>query len=413
MRNLTVRAASLRNLGGIKLSKLTRCLLSGFASAALLLGMAISGSSAVHAAEPAPISALTCVSGASQGTQYMPSSYDLSGVPAAVQSVLAQYPNDNNYRVRVTDNGDGTTTYRVTLNGYFLVFKGAPTIMNTFSYVDEKGDTYRWVNTDPYQQYLLANSCTGKIKPVPTDIELTDNCSTGEDVLTVPANVNIYEMTVRLQFDGLPAQSYHVKVWGGYEVGWSGSGKLTLLNGKLVNPAYPTSLTFVDGQLILPAGTGNVFVELYGMKDSWWETNTYRVVVLNQSVSTAECEVPPLDGCTYTIGWYKNHTSQWPAGYDAADTFYNSGQTWLQVFNTPVKGNAYYILAPQFMAAKMTSAGAVTPAEMATALQRAEEILASSPATKPTKAAGAEMKQLATILDDYNNGRLGVAHCDA
>ena len=388
--------------------------MSGFAATALMLGLASATQTTAHATEESPTAVLACASGAAQGTQYMASSYDVAKVPANVQAMLVKYPNDNGYRVRVTANSDGTTTYQVTINGRFEAMPGAPTVLNSFSYTAEDGKTYKWVNTDPYQKYLLANDCVGKIKPLPTDIALTDNCSTGEDLLTVPANVNIYEMSVMLQFEGLPQQTYHVKVWGGYEVGWSGTGKLTPLNSRLVNPAYPASLNFVDGQLVLPAGTTNVKVELYGMKDSWWETNSYRVIILNQGVSTAECEVPPvLDGCTYTIGWYKNHADQWPAGYSPDAPFYLSGKSWLEVFNTPVKGNAYYILAPQYMAAKMTTVGAVTPDEVGAALQRAEELLSTTNgAAKPAGAEAAEMKALATVLDDYNNGRLGVAHCD-
>lgn len=396
------------------MKKISRRLLSGFAALGLALGVASTAPSTAQAIELSPTEVLSCVSGASQGTQYMSSGYDVAGLPDRVKTYLEANPNRIGYYVMVTDNADGTNTYRITSNGYFWVLPGAPTILSTFNYVDELGDTYRWVNNDPYQQYLLANDCTGKIKPVPTNIAVSDTCSTGADVLSVPANVDIYEMTVRLQFDGLPVQPYHVKVWGGYGVGWSGEGTISPMYNKLVDPAYPTSISFVGGQLVLPAGTTNVSVELYGMKDSWWETNSYRVTVLNQSVSTAECEVPPLDGCTYTIGWYKNHTDQWPTGYAADDAFYVSGQSWIDVFNTPVKGNAYYILAPQFMAATMTTEGVVTPDAVGSALQRAEEILATTdPSTKPDKALADEMKELASVLDQYNNGLLEVAHCDA
>ncbi len=373
----------------------------------------IGAPAAAQAEETQPAtSIMTCVSGASVGTQYMPGSYDIANIETWVANTSAKYPNDNNYRVKITDNGDGTKTYQVTLNVYVDVFPKAPQIMNSFTYAAPNGDVYKRVNNDPYQQYLLANDCQGKIKDVLTDINVIDNCSTGADVLNVPANADIYEMSVIVQFEGLAAQTYHVKVWGGYDVGWSGNGKLTPLNGKIVDPAYPASLTVVNGELVLPAGTTHVVVDLYGMKDAWWSTNSYRVIVVDQWVSTLDCPPPPPPTtCTYTIGWYKNHTDQWPTGYSSDDVFYASDGTWLQVFDTPVRGNAYYILAPQFMAATMNSLG-TAPAEVTAALDRAAEILGEvAPGDKLDKSLQNEMKALAGVLDSYNNGELGISHC--
>ncbi len=38
---------------------------------------------------------------------------------------------------------------------------------------------------------------------------------------------------------------------------------------------------------------------------------------------------PPPPGCTFTLGFWKNHTSAWPSGYDPNDSFFLSGTTWL------------------------------------------------------------------------------------
>src|SRR4030042_6097989 len=73
------------------------------------------------------------------------------------------------------------------------------------------------------------------------------------------------------------------------------------------------------------------------------------------------CEV----GCTLTPGYWKTHSMLGPAPYDdtwamlegglGEDTiFFLSGQTWYEVLWTPpAKGNAYYILAHAFIAAKL------------------------------------------------------------
>jgi hypothetical protein len=119
---------------------------------------------------------------------------------------------------------------------------------------------------------------------------------------------------------------------------------------------------------------------------------------------------PPPGGCTYTQGFWKNHTDVWPAPYSPSATFYGSGKTWLEVFNTPPKGNAYYILAHQFMAATLNQAsGASVPANVAAALADAGAYFAD-PVGHPLTSA--QLKALAAILDSYNNGFEGVPHCD-
>jgi hypothetical protein len=118
---------------------------------------------------------------------------------------------------------------------------------------------------------------------------------------------------------------------------------------------------------------------------------------------------PPSNGCTLTQGYWKNHTSAWPAPYSPSALFYDSGKTWLGILNTPAKGNAYYILGYQFIAATLNSAnGASVPAGVQTALDDA--------GTYYTDPAGSSLSRsdliaLAGTLDDYNNGLSGVPHC--
>lgn len=50
-------------------------------------------------------------------------------------------------------------------------------------------------------------------------------------------------------------------------------------------------------------------------------------------------------GCTYTLGYWKNHTAAWPAGHAPSAPFYASGLTWLTAMNGNSKGGAYYILS--------------------------------------------------------------------
>lgn len=129
------------------------------------------------------------------------------------------------------------------------------------------------------------------------------------------------------------------------------------------------------------------------------------------------------ESCTLSQGYWKTHAKPGPAPYD--DTwaklskgsnalFFKSGKTWYQVFWTAPAGNAYYILAHQYMAAKLNILGgaSTTPAVVA-ALADAKSIFA---AVTPGSWSGAYSKAhligLAKTLDKYNKGLIGPGHCD-
>jgi cysteine-rich repeat protein len=130
-------------------------------------------------------------------------------------------------------------------------------------------------------------------------------------------------------------------------------------------------------------------------------------------VCTSSCVLESTsEGCTLTQGYWKNHEN-WPSPHEQADTFFNSGKTWIDILKTPPKGgDAYLILAHQYIAYKLNMAnGANLPANLAT---EAESFLNTyNPGEVPKKSADREsMIGLAGTLDDYNNGLLGPPHCD-
>ncbi len=117
----------------------------------------------------------------------------------------------------------------------------------------------------------------------------------------------------------------------------------------------------------------------------------------------------PVTGCTLTQGYWKNHISDWPAPYSPSSPFYTSGRTWLQVLNTPANGNAYYILAYQFIAATLNKAsGATVPPAVQQALNDAAGYFTNPGASSLTKT---DLTNLAALLDNYNKGLGGVSHC--
>ncbi len=136
---------------------------------------------------------------------------------------------------------------------------------------------------------------------------------------------------------------------------------------------------------------------------------------------------PPQEACTLTIGYWKTHSAYGPAtpadptwnllplGPDTQ--FFLSGQSWIQVFNTPVNGNQYYNLAPQFMGAILNVlSGAPAPAEVTDALTAAISLFntytpAQIAALKGGDALRAQFVSLAATLDAHNMGDIGPGHC--
>jgi len=145
--------------------------------------------------------------------------------------------------------------------------------------------------------------------------------------------------------------------------------------------------------------------------------------------------IPCQQGCTLTQGYWKTHSVYGPAPEDDAwndlpdvdgdtvlegpdETFFNSGQTWYQVFWTAPKGNAYYILAHQYEAAVLNILnGASAPAEVTQAISDAEALFNSySPAAigslKGQQYPRPLFISLAGTLGSYNTGLIGPGHCD-
>ena len=134
--------------------------------------------------------------------------------------------------------------------------------------------------------------------------------------------------------------------------------------------------------------------------------------------------VPCEEGCTLTQGYWKTHSIHGPASKadptwdllpNGPDTeFFLSGMTWYEVFWTsPKKGNAYYILAHQYMAAKLNIlSGASSTASVDAAITWAETFFNTYTPTNWPSGLKTTIVQNAGILGDYNEGTIGPGHCD-
>jgi len=138
--------------------------------------------------------------------------------------------------------------------------------------------------------------------------------------------------------------------------------------------------------------------------------------------------VPCPDACTLTQGYWKNHSWYGPAPYDdtwthlwdpAADPdgdypiFYNTGKTWHQVLRTaPKGGNAYIIIAHQYIAAYLNIYNGVDPTVILETMQHAEQLLSvyTSEDVLP-KDVRQDFLETKDMLEMFNEGYIGPGHC--
>lgn len=137
---------------------------------------------------------------------------------------------------------------------------------------------------------------------------------------------------------------------------------------------------------------------------------------------TVSVNVPCAAGCTLTPGYWKTHSELGPAPYDDAwallggqqqnTPFYLSGKSYYQVLWTPPQGNAYYILAHAYIAAKLNGLNGADLAAVSSTMTSADQFFSShAPTASLTKAKRTQVLGWATQLDNYNNGLIGPGHC--
>ncbi|MCS7249908.1 MAG: hypothetical protein N2323_02220 [candidate division WOR-3 bacterium] len=140
-----------------------------------------------------------------------------------------------------------------------------------------------------------------------------------------------------------------------------------------------------------------LFLEITHLNDSCnkiqWKIPYFNIVICEPQVRTR------------TPGYWKNHPEKWPPPYHPHNIFYLSGKTWLAVLWQEPRGDAYYILAHQFIAAVLNKAsGCPVPFDV-------EKILIDAnlwfqiirPPVRPNSQEGKKAIRWAERLDIYNN----------
>jgi hypothetical protein len=142
------------------------------------------------------------------------------------------------------------------------------------------------------------------------------------------------------------------------------------------------------------------------------ETRTAEAVV---HLTAPPCPVPPPSvGCVLTQGFWKTHPNAWPEDYSPDATFFLSGETWLYVLGTEPRGDAYYILAHQYIAAVLNVANGATPPEEVSAVIDAATAWfeTNGPGVPASSPEGQTLIQWADVLAAFNEGRMSVPHCE-
>ncbi len=126
------------------------------------------------------------------------------------------------------------------------------------------------------------------------------------------------------------------------------------------------------------------------------------------------------DGCTRSKGYWKTHSMYGPAQADPTwsligeDTpFYNSGRSWFEVLSMSPKGNVYYKLAAQFVAARLNQEAGADTSAIDAILGEADDLFFNHPAGDTVdKEHHAHWIDLARQLDLWNSGKTGPGMCD-
>jgi hypothetical protein len=132
------------------------------------------------------------------------------------------------------------------------------------------------------------------------------------------------------------------------------------------------------------------------------------------TLNTSTVPRTPTD-CTLTWGYWKNHLSAWSrvTSLPLGNVVYTQAQI-IQIFATAPAGNGLLSLAHQLIAAKLNVLlGATPPLSVQTAISQADALIGNLviPPIGSGFLAPGTTSGLTQTLDDFNNGRLGPAHC--
>jgi hypothetical protein len=197
------------------------------------------------------------------------------------------------------------------------------------------------------------------------------------------------------------------------------------------NPAYVQLLDADDNELLkvdIPK-TGDNGLAMVDLGPTSGVAKMH--VVLNGSGASSGaidniCFEKEETGCTFTLGYWKNHANPGDNKYDSTwdllgplgknEPFFLSEKTYIQAISAG-GGNAYYQLSQQYVAAVLNALGGASTTAVDSELAEAKSLfeiytpaeIGALQGNNPTRK---KFIELSEILDKYNNGIIGPGHCD-
>jgi len=222
----------------------------------------------------------------------------------------------------------------------------------------------------------------------------------------------------------------------GFEFDFSGLGSVTMYAFDLIDvdgESANASVTLFDGDgvEIFSAGLPETGCNGVATVDLGATSGVASMVILLNGSGAIDnlCLMKESQdpGCTLTQGYWKTHAEQGPAGFDDTweslgpdgeyEIFFLSGASYYDAISAAPKGNAYYILSQQYVAAVLNSLNGASTDAVSDALDEATSLFETyTPADiaglKGNNATRKAFIELSETLDDYNKGVIGPGHCD-
>jgi len=133
--------------------------------------------------------------------------------------------------------------------------------------------------------------------------------------------------------------------------------------------------------------------------------------------NTIICATLPCDpghNCTYTQGFWKNHSDAWPVqNLMLGAVSYNASQL-LLILNRPAQGNGLITLAHQLIATKLNIANGADPTAVQQTASVADAMIGGLiiPPIGNGYLSPGQTSNLTDTLTEYNEGTIGPGHCN-
>lgn len=144
------------------------------------------------------------------------------------------------------------------------------------------------------------------------------------------------------------------------------------------------------------------------------ETDSCDASPWGNTVTCATLPCNPGQNCTYSQGYWKNHSDVWPLqSLTLGAVSYNESQL-LQILNRPAQGNGLVILAHQLIAAKLNIANGADPTAVQQSVISADGMIGGLivPPIGNGYLSPSQTSELNDTLTEFNEGTIGPGHCD-